>query len=750
VTAEASTLAPEIAALAEAMGVETRFRDWQRNDVQVAPGTVVAVLAALGVDASTPDSAAAALTELRLRPWRAVLPGCTVVRQSAGHTATAHLRVDRRLAVWIEFEVSDAGSDSGWPDSGPPARIPVPVSENRNRCVLDGQEIVEFDIEIPGSLPLGWHTLCAELCAPEDGPAVDGPGPLPEQVRAPLVVVPDVLQLPAAAARRSWGWLTQLYQVRSRRSWGIGDLRDLADLAQWSGRELGAAFVLVNPLHACSPVSPLEPSPYLPTTRRFANPLYLRIDEIPEYALLTQPTRAEIDALAPPVSDAAGALLDRDAAWAAKLAAIERLAAVDLTDQRRADLAAFAAREGQPLEDFATWCALVEAHGPQWRQWPEGLRTPDGDGISAERDRLAGRVELYRRMQWWTDAQLDAAQRAAVMAGMGVGVVHDLAVGVHPDGFDAWELQGVLAERVSVGAPPDSYNQQGQDWSQPPLRPDALVRLGYAPYRDMLRSVLRHAGGVRIDHIAGLFRLWWIPVGADPREGAYVRYDHDAMVGILALEAQRAGALVIGEDLGTVEDWVREYLVERGIAGTSVLWFEHDEYGRPLPPEKWRPHGLASVTTHDLPPTAGVLAAEHVRIRAELGLLTRPIEVESAHAASERRAWLSALHERDLLPAAPDADTFETVRAFYRYVAATPSTWVGVALVDAVGDVRAQNQPGTSDEYPNWRVPLARRGGEPVLLDDLYDDEHVRALASAVADSRSQERPSSRPDRGVG
>ena len=611
------------------------------------------------------------------------------------------------------------------------------------------QDLVEFHVEIPGSLPLGWHTLAAEVSAPEEGSGAVDPVRLSvEGVRAPLVVVPDVLRLPAAATRPSWGWLTQIYQVRSRRSWGIGDLRDLADLATWSGREVGAAFVLVNPLHACSPVPPLEPSPYLPTTRRFVNPLYLRIEEIPEYAQLGDPERIEIDALAPPVSGSSGGLLDRDAAWKAKLAALERLAMVELTHERSAELAAFAAREGQPLKDFATWCALVEAHGPRWRQWPDGLRTPDGEAIGAERDRLADRVELYRRMQWWTDGQLDAAQRSAVKAGMSVGIVHDLAVGVHPDGFDAWELQGVLADRVTVGAPPDSYNQQGQDWSQPPLRPDALVRLGYAPYRDMLRSVLRHAGGVRIDHIAGLFRLWWIPAGADARDGAYVRYDHDAMVGILALEAQRAGALVIGEDLGTVEDWVREYLVERGIAGTSVLWFEHDEHGRPLPPERWRSHGLASVTTHDLPPTAGVLADEHVRIRAELGLLTRPIEVESAQAAADRRAWLSALRERELLPA--DPDTFETVRALYKYVAATPSTWIGVALVDAVGDIRAQNQPGTSEEYPNWRVPLARRGGEPVFLDELYDDELVRSLAAAVAERRSDQRPSSRPDQGVG
>ncbi len=209
----------------------------------------------------------------------------------------------------------------------------------------------------------------------------------------------------------------------------------------------------------------------------------------------------------------------------------------------------------------------------------------------------------------------------------------------------------MLALGVTAGAPPDEFNQLGQDWSQPPWRPDQLVEQAYEPFRALVNAVLRHAGGVRIDHIIGLFRLWWIPKGAPPTEGTYVRYDHEAMIGILALEAHRAGAVVVGEDLGTVEPWVRDYLRERGLLGTSILWFEldRDGDGGPLPAERWREYCLSSVTTHDLPPTAGYLAGEHVRLRDELGLLTRPVDEELADDQAEQAAWLAELRRVGLL-----------------------------------------------------------------------------------------------------
>ena len=329
---------------------------------------------------------------------------------------------------------------------------------------------------------------------------------------------------------------------------------------------------------------------------------------------------------------------------------------------------------------------------------------------------------------------------------MAIGVMHDLAVGVHPAGSDAWALQDVLAAGVSVGAPPDMYNQMGQDWSQPPWRPDALAEAGFGPFRDMLRTVLRNAGGMRIDHVLGLFRLWWVPRGRPASEGTFVRLDHDAMLGILCLEAHRAGAVIVGEDLGTVEPWVQEALADRGILGTSILWFEKQDSGAVKPPASWRREVLASVTVHDLPPTAGYLRDEHVRIRADLGLLTRPAEVERADADRERHEWAALLRSEGWLDQSADIATDEGLEAMlvalHRALAASPARLLGVSLPDAFGDRRAQNQPGTDQEYPNWRVPMTDSSGAPVLLDDCYAaPERVEHLVATVRPSVGRAKP---------
>jgi 4-alpha-glucanotransferase len=274
------------------------------------------------------------------------------------------------------------------------------------------------------------------------------------------------------------------------------------------------------------------------------------------------------------------------------------------------------------------------------------------------------------------------------------------------------------------------FNQHGQDWSQPPWHPERLAVSGYAAFRDMLRNILRHAGGIRVDHILGLFRLWWIPQGAAPGGGAYVYYDHEALIGILALEAERAGAVVIGEDLGVFEPGVQEYLAERGIFGTSILWFEQTETG-PLAPEQYRRACLTTVTTHDLPPSAGYLAGEHVVLRESLGLLSRPVEEERAEDAAVQGRFLALLRERGLLPAG-GAGVQETVEALHGLIAQSPSVLLGVSLADAVGERRTQNQPGTNNEYPNWRIPLADAEGKAVLIDGLAANERFTSLVQAL------------------
>ena len=487
---------------------------------------------------------------------------------------------------------------------------------------------------------------------------------------------------------RVWGWMVQLYALRSARSWGIGDVADLRDLATWTAAELGGDFVLCNPLHAANPGLPQEPSPYFASSRRFTNPLYLRLDEIPE--------AAGLDVGKPP--PAPGALVDRDAAYRAKSAVWERLPRL-----RRKEFEEYARREGEGLTRFATFCALAEIHGTPWQRWPAQLRDPATASAPPER------VELHRWLQFWCDEQLARAQGAARDAGMRVGIVHDLAVGSDPGGADAWALQHDLAKGMTVGAPPDSFNQQGQDWRLPPLLPHRAT----VPLRDLVRTLLRHAGGLRIDHAAGLFRLFWIPEGKGPAEGTYVRYPADLLLGLLAAEARRAGALVIAEDLGTVPKEVPRRLRERGIYGSAVLWFD---------PGPYDPLTLASVSTHDLPTARGFWAGEATRARAALGVLGKPVGEQEAEDARERDAIRALVGGEDAL-------------AMHRYVAAQPSELVGVQLADALGELRQPNLPGTLDEDPNWRLPL------PVPLEETKTARGLLDLVEVVRAARAAPTP---------
>jgi 4-alpha-glucanotransferase len=317
---------------------------------------------------------------------------------------------------------------------------------------------------------------------------------------------------------------------------------------------------------------------------------------------------------------------------------------------------------------------------------------------------------------------------------MAIGVVHDLAVGTDPAGADGWALQDALAHGARIGAPPDSFNQQGQDWGMPPWHPRGLAELGYAPVRDMLRSLLRYAGGVRIDHVLGLFRAWWVPADGSARDGTYVSYDADALLGVITLEAAKAGAVVIGEDLGTVPPGVRRTLRERGVLGTSVLWFERDQPadGKPgglVPPNRWREEAAASVTTHDLPTALGWLRGEHVKVRASLGLLDDP-DAELASWQRERTELVALLVDHGLTRS--DADEDALVLALHTFLAATPCRVVLAAPADAVGDLRQPNLPGTTDEYPNWRLPIADAAGRAMFLGDLLADPRTSRLAAVL------------------
>ena len=599
-------------------------------------------------------------------------------------------------ADWIgrEVEVSAEAVEATLAAVGAPA--PRSVVTARNTPVAGTVRLETggtLEVAAGDPVPPGVHWL-----QPADGPEL------------PLVVAPPVLPDPLGG-RRAWGWQVQLYQLRSARSWGIGDYADLATLAGAAAAQ-GADMLLVNPMHAHTPVSPQANSPYFPSSRRYHDQVSIAVDRLPEYAAADPDLRGRVDALRPPTRDR----IERDEIWRAKRAALSLLVPAEVP-----------ARDPE-LEGFAVFCALAEEHGADWRGWPEPLRRP-GAAATARAD--PDRVRLHRWLQVRAGQQLDAAQRAARDAGMAVGIVHDLAVGVDPAGADAWLLQDDLATGVAVGAPPDPFNQLGQDWRVPPLRPHRLAETGFSAYRQVVRAALRHGGGVRLDHVIGLFRLWWVPAGRPPVDGTYVRYDAAALLAILVLEAARAGALVVGEDLGTHGPGSRRALDRAGVLGSAVLWFARDEDEvSPRPASRWRERAVASVSTHDLPTAYGFLAGEQVRVRSELGLLAASPAEEASRTDAEREAILSLLRTEGLLGPNPSAD--ETVLAMYRLLTTTPSRVVLAAPADAVADLRQPNLPGTVDEYPNWRLPLADRTGRPVSLEDFLAAPGTARLATLL------------------
>lgn len=690
--------------LAETVGVSTGFWDWYGNWKHVEDASLIAVLNSLGFSLSF-DPSEAEINEAFRRnedfAWAAPLPPTTVCRQ--GNEAEIPVHVPHGMGVWCHLETED-----GYHHELEQLDRPIPPR------MVDGNLVGRATFKIPNWLPQGWHRIVARH---EDG----------SECSSTLIVVPQRLSCRLDDGHKRWGVAAQLYSTRSSGSWGMGDTQDLADLTAIVARD-GANFLQVNPLHAPQPCFPQETSPYLPVSRRWASPLYIRPEAIDEYARMDGKERGVITRYAH-ASRSQEDIIDRDLSWKSKLKALRKIFEIPRSITRQAQFEHFCAEGGESLENFALWSALVFENGDV--ELPAPYASINAPEVEQARQRLAGEIEFWQWCQWIVFDQLIRAQESAHRLGMDMGIMSDLAVGVHSLGSEIWSMPEIFAPGMSVGAPPDMYSQQGQNWSQPPWSPRGLAKAGYAPLRDMLRSVLSYSGAVRIDHILGLFRLWWIPEGMEASAGAYVSYDHEAMVGIVLLEAQRAGAVVIGEDLGTVEPWVRGYLNDRGILGTSVLWFEKEGSGWPLWPDHYRRSCLAAVTTHDLPPTLGYLEGVHTQLRNRLGLLVEDLDQVLEADRVERERMVSRLNEGGFIHNDEPSEE-ELVMGFHAYLAASPALLLAVSLVDAVGEKAPQNLPGTSDQYPNWCIPLHGSDGEEAHIEDLAASEKVHAFLSNV------------------
>lgn len=546
---------------------------------------------------------------------------------------------------------------------------------------------------VPPDIPIGYHQLIG-----------------PNGTARPLLVSPGRCPLPVDLP--IWGVTAQLYAARGSRSWGIGDLGDLATLNGWVTRR-GGAVVGLNPLHAPTP-SPRPPdSPYSPSTRLWRDPSSIDVEAVPGFTALTdaEDLRRHGRSLGDRRDRAGRLLIDRGAVWAAKRAALE-----SVWHQERGrsdpDLERFLRDGGTDLHLWGTYCAVAELMqerglSPRWTDWPVEFRRPDSTAVSATAADRADRVRFWCWLQWLIDRQLTAAGSDHV-------VLNDLAVGFASDGFDAWRWQDVTATGVRIGAPPDPLGPDGQDWGLPPFVPWKLSAAGYRPFAETVRAVLTRARGLRVDHVMGLFRLFWLPEGLDAHQGAYVRFHRHDLLHVLAIESTRAGAVVVGEDLGTVEPGIRDVLGEAGVLSTRLLWFEEQ------PPSQWPAQAMAAVTTHDLPTVAGVWSGVDLDDRRAAGLAVPP---EGDEGFRHRLRVAASCDDRARLD--------DVVVSAYRQIAASPCQIATAALDDLTGAVHRPNIPGTIDEHPDWRIPL------PVPVDQLEGHPLAEQVAVAMADGRS-------------
>jgi len=477
------------------------------------------------------------------------------------------------------------------------------------------------------------------------------------------------------APKRAWGWAVQLYALRSRDSWGVGDLADLRRFARWS-RQAGASAILLNPLGAQNPILPYEPSPYYASTRRFRNAIYLR----PE--LIEGAERADLSA----ERDAARRLndqrlIDYDAAYRLKSAALEKIFRIAPEPE---GLPAYTARQGSALRDFASFSAVCEVHGPAWRNWPR-----DVGHLSPER------IAYHQWLQFHIDRQLARASRE-------IGFIIDVPVGFASDGFDAWRWKDYLAPGTRVGAPPDEFFRDGQDWGIPAFNPWKLGHAGWAPFIDAVRSASRHAAGVRLDHVMGLFRLFWIPEGKTAAQGAYVKYPAPILLSLLANESRRARAFVIGEDLGLVEPAVRRNLRKKGSLSYRLVWFEGSD------PDLWPRDAVAAVGTHDLPTVAGIWTLSEPEHRL--------------HHLREKLVSMTQLPD--------ETPAIDVAVAVYQRLARGRTRLVLVSMEDALGVHERPNVPGTTTETPNWRLAL------PVPIEEIEKIEGPQRIAAAMRAAR--------------
>jgi (1->4)-alpha-D-glucan 1-alpha-D-glucosylmutase len=728
--------------LCQSVGIGDEYTDIWGNLHRISDAARITLLQEMGV-VRDPRDVPRALKECEERCWRRGLDPVVVVRQEAPPYALLYRCPESdasRPHLWtLALENGETFSHEFQP---------IQLTPHAQRDI-DGVPYTEVIFHWHERLPLGYHRFA--VLTPGEGTLEGG---AQASVTTSLIVTPQRCYLPAELERegRVWGPTLQLYALRSKRNWGIGDFTDLRNIMDIVGAE-GAALVGLNPLHALFPHNPRHASPYSPSSRLFLNFLYLDVEAIPEFSECT-PARERV------ASDAfqarlralrAGELVDYSGVAELKRQVLELVFAHFLkhhlytNSERGKAFRQYRRSQSESLERFATYHALQEHFHTQdsdvwgWPVWPAEYRDPASGAVQRFIESQGERITYQAWLQWLADEQLAACAAGSAESGSRVRLYRDLAISIDRAGAETWAWQSLYPVGASVGAPPDDFNLYGQDWGLPPPIPERLRETAYVSFVEVLRANMRHASALRIDHVMGLLRLFWIPSGAQPVDGHYVYYPFHDLLGILALESQRHRCMVVGEDLGTVPDEVRSALRSSGVLSYRLLLFEHESDGSFKQPAAYPAQSVVSVATHDLPTLKGFWVGHELDLRASLQLFTsEEVRAQQIVKRAQDRAWLLwALEQEGLLPPGLDLDpvsvpemTPELTVAIHTYLARSPAKVMMVQMEDVFGQLEQVNLPGTVEQYPNWRRKL------PLNLEEWTANRRFTATAEALKRER--------------
>ena len=722
-----------LARLTGAAGIEHGYWDGLGTWRALEDATAAALLRALGLDPEHGLETQAHALEQGGAPGDALLPPVLIVRIAHESSSAAPLVLELTLprplcGAALRWELT---LESGITLRGGLSAEQLGQAAANAANASGGETRVRCHVDLGLTVPLGYH----RFSLPGHGAATA------------LIVAPARCFVPGdlAAGERCWGLGLLLYSLRSSRNWGIGDFTDLADLAVIAGRA-GATVLGLNPLHARHLARPDEASPYSPSSRLFLDSMYLDVEAIPDFAECAE-AMATVDASAFQTRlDAlrAGPLVDHRAVAALKLSILERLYRnfvarnAGSEDARNTGFAEFRRRHGEPLARFAEFEALRlhrfdgDGAAENWHQWPEEWRDPASAVLAQFRVEAAAQIEFQMYLQWQAETQLDHAAEVARAAGLRLALYRDLAVGAAHDSAENWGDQALIAHGISVGAPPDLLSRNGQNWGLPPWNPRVLAERAYRPFAALLAANMRGAGALRIDHVMALTRLFWIPDGMPGTQGGYLRSPFAALTAIVALESVRNRCLVIGEDLGSVPDGLRERLHDLGFLSYRVLIFERHWNGDGSFKRPWEypAQSLAMVATHDMPTIADFWQGTDIDRRERLGLFAdgQGRELETGRRDAERAKVLSLLGELGLTPT-DVSDSGQISEALHAAIARTPAMLAVVQLDDLLGELEPANIPGTHREYPNWRRKLSS------ALDEIATDPRLRCLVAMMKEA---------------